>query len=155
MGESVFPAAESPSPIVPTLWVGVGGRGWPGAEFPAHSQWALGGGGSGEPPPCPVAAQMLFSAWLLSQTQSQALNGTIPRLSSQGEESAGRCTWGHPSPLPPARPWRPLPASRTFPPGGPALQYHLPTASSSSQPPSLGPSRPLRNTDLLPRKVGQ
>lgn len=55
-------------------------------------------------------------------------------------------------PPPPTRPWQPLPASWTFPPGGPALQHHLPTASSSSQP-SLGTARPLRNTDLLPRRV--
>lgn len=104
MGESVFPAPESPSPIVPMLWVGVGlgGGGGVGQEqgFRLYSQQALGGGGRGEPPPCPVAAQMLFRAWLVSQTQSQALNGTIPRLRGQGEDSAGRCAWGSPSPPP-------------------------------------------------------
>ena len=51
MGESVFPAAESPSPIVPMLWAGVAGGGMGGGQeqsFRLYSQWALGGEGSGE-----------------------------------------------------------------------------------------------------------
>lgn len=101
MGESVFPAPDSPSPIVSMLWVGEGVGGGQEQGFQLYSQQALGGGGREEPPPCPIAAQMLFSDWLLSQTQSQALNGTIPRLRGQGEESTGRCAWGHPSPQTP------------------------------------------------------
>ena len=56
MGESVFPAPESPSPIVPMLWegVGVGGVGLARSRVSGsiHSRpWEEGGGGSHLPAP--------------------------------------------------------------------------------------------------------